>query len=126
MAAFTIETSVSEERTLIASYQSGTQNLIQLQSLFAHSSLTSDKGPPPQEETETYISTPRGLLVPVIFRYFFPFARNSRHVSQILTEGTRRAPHPSSSLLRRHLKTAEDPHINRSFTRTQDLPDTWQ
>jgi hypothetical protein len=24
------------------------------------------------------------------------------------------------------LKTAEDPHINRSFTRTQDLPDTWQ
>jgi hypothetical protein len=64
-------------------------------------------------------------LVPVIFRYFFPFVRNSRHVSHILTEGTRRGPHPTSSLLRRHLKTAEDPHINRSFTRTQDLPDTW-
>jgi hypothetical protein len=106
------------------SYQPRTRT--QQQSMFARSSLTtSDKGPPPQEETETYISTPQGLVGGRDFQIFLPIRQEFQKCLPDLSRGHAKSPHPSSSPLRRHLKTAEDPHINRSFTRTQDLPDTW-
>jgi hypothetical protein len=79
VAVFTIETLVQENRTL--------HKFIPV----AHSSLTvSDKGPPPQDETEIYTEKlpQQSWLVLEILRYFFPFARNSRHVFQIFREGT--------------------------------------
>jgi hypothetical protein len=60
----------------------------------------------------------------VISRYFLSICHEFQRCLPDLYRGTRRSPHVSS-LLRRHFKAAEDPHINRSFTHTQDLPDTW-